>query len=377
MKHGLRVTLIVVVILGISWWAIPKAWQAVFPTPTSSTPSTSDTPLDSGELEAVNESLALLLGELGLGSDDIITSEEITRELEGYAWIFTRTEVALPSDLDEDRIHHATARLPDEVDAFLTQPDELSISLRIYLGKTPVHQLLMFRPLDPAPPIDPGAPPRLAIVIEGVGLRSEAVEQLIHEPLPLTVAVLPYGSHSLRYATDAAQASKEVLVQLTFDHSAPEESAGMARPSSLDLSMDPAQFRQRALEDMEAVPYTSGVVIRSNTPTTSDAARMESLASLLADQNLFLLDGQPAADGVALQMANRQDVPSGIATATLNGNQDEHSLLRLRNLASLRGEAILMVQLEEGVDETLRSFVEERQAEGYRFVFASELIDRR
>ncbi len=376
MKHGLRLFLFAWIIAGIAWWTIPMAWRAVFPTPTALPSATADGPLDSGELEAVNEALALLLGELGLGSEDILTSEELPRERDGEAWIFTRTEVALPSDLDEERIHHATARLPDGVDAFLTHPDELTLSLRIYLGKTPVHQLLMYRPLDPAPPIDPAAPPRLAIVIEGVGLRSEAVEQLIDEPLPLTVAVLPYGSHSLRYATDAAQASKEVLVQLTFDQPAAQKTTGMARPSSLGLTMEPALFGQRALEDIEAVPYSSGVVIRSHTPTASDPPRMESLAALLAEQRLFLLDGQSAADGVALQMANRQGVPAGIATATLDGDADDRALLRLRNLASIRGEAILMVRLDQGVDETLRDFVEERQTEGYRFVFASELISR-
>mgnify|MGYP002725852567 CR=1 FL=1 len=115
-----------------------------------------------------------------------------------------------------------------------------------------------------------------AVVVAGGGRRAGGVGGVSEAPSPLPVAVLPYRSHSLRYATDAARAAKEVAVHLLFDdQSAVPDPVGMAPPSPLDASLAPDAFAARLAEDLDAVPYASGAGLTSDPDTTAADGRME------------------------------------------------------------------------------------------------------
>jgi len=81
---------------------------------------------------------------------------------------------------------------------------------------------------------------------------------------------------------------------------------------------------------------------------------------------------------VALQEARRSGVAAMSVTSTLDtagaSAEVERALLRLRNLAVLRGEAVVSVELGPGGAAQLHRFVGDRRREGYQIVFVSELI---
>ena len=379
MRQALRVGLLLTCIAAAGAWLVPRAWERAFPTPEAFVEENPATVLDGAAVVRVNESLADALATLGISAEQIVASEEEPREAEGSSWVFTRTTVDLPVETSEAELRHVFGSMPD-VDTFLTRPDELTWSLRVYAGKRPVHQLVLLQPLDPAPRVDPLSPPRLAVVLEGVGTRSENVQQLLELPYPLTLAILPYRSHTLRYATDAARAAKEVAAHLTFDVPQDDQApAGLAPPLPLDATMDTATFRERLEEDMAAVPYISGVLLSSRSPTVADHDKMEVVAQLLGDRDLYLLDDLPVHHGVAIPAARRAGVAASTSTALLDGDaplaEQERALLRTRNLAVSRGSAVLVVRGSDPDAARLETFLSERIEEGYRLSFASELID--
>lgn len=378
MKKSLRYLLLAGALAGAAVVVIPWAWHAAFPTPEEVGVEPPRT-VSSEDIGEVNESLADTLAALGVSAEMVVSSEEEQRELEGEAWTFTRTTVDLPRPLHEDELRRSFEAWPEGTEAFLTQLDELTWSLRVYLGKRPIHQLVLRLPLDPDPVVDPDAPPGLAVVIVGVGARDESVEEVLAAPHPLTVAVLPYRSHSLRYATDAARAAKEVAVHLQFDgQTAAPEPVGMALPPLLNLAMELVPFVTRLGEDLDAVPYASGAVLASNSPTTADFERMEMAADALHTRGLYLLDMLPVHRGVALQVAQRHGLRAASCAASVEAQatveEREQALLQARNLAVLRGSALLVVHPGEGGLSWLTPFIAERRDEGYRLAFASELF---
>ncbi len=378
MKQSLRILVLVGAIVAVGAVVVPWAWHSAFPTPEEAGP-TPDVAVDSAAIGAVNEAIADTLAALGVTAEMVADSTDEPRELEGQAWTFTRTTVDLPRSLYEEELRRSFGAWPAGAEAFLTRLDELTWSLRIYLGKRPIHQLVMRLPLDPDPAVDPAAPPALALVVTGVGPRDASVEQVIEAPYPLTLAVLPYRSHSLRYATDAARAAKEVAVHLLFDgQSAAADPAGMAPPATLDASLDADAFAARLAEDLDAVPYASGAVLTSDSATTADVERMEIAAAGLRRRSLYLLDLLPVHQGAALQVARRHDLQAMSCAAAVDASatpqQRDAALLRARNLAVIRGSAVLVVQAGDRDLDWLAPFIEERVDEGYRLAFASELI---
>jgi len=378
-KQWLRIGAVAALLVGVGAVALPWVWERVFPAPVSveELPATAEDL--TATIEAVNQVVGSGLGSLGVVPEQIVSTEEEARERDGIGWTYSRTTLDLPPGVTDGAVRSAFDRWPDGVDAFLTRPDELTYSLRVYAGKVPLVRLLMRRPLDPNPAVDPEAPPRLAIVVKGVGLRSAEVERVLELDLPLTLAVLPYRSHSLRYADDAARASKEVVAHLPFE-GVPGGAAtgGTAVPEPLGTALDPGSFRARLTEDIEAVPFVSGVLSSSRSATARDDARMGVLGEVLAGGGLYLLDDALYPEGVAQQEARRAGVAALSVTASVDGGgaQDEvdRALLRLRNLAVMRGEAVLSLELGPGGAARLHRFVGDRRDEGYRIVFLSELV---
>lgn len=377
MRQSLRIGLLSTVLVGLGILVVPWAWERVFPAS-----AVADVPATARHLDrAIDEvqgQIALDLRALGVGPGDIAatTTEERTRD--DQLWTFTRTTVDLVDEATEAEIRAAFGTWPDGIEAFVTRPDELTWSVRIYASTFAVHQVLLRLPLDPEPALDPAAPPRLAVVLTGLGERSDAAERWIVTPYPLTLALRPYHSHTMRYATDAARASKEVAVQLDFDAPPAQAPPKMALPPRLSLEMEPQALRARLEEDLAAVPYASGAVLVQGSPTTRDATAMEGLAQVLRDQRGYLLDEGAGGDGVAIEMARREAVPAaaGAVRVAPDAGADgaARDLLRARNLAVRRGDAVLCVPVEVAETAALEGFLAERVEEGYRLVFASELI---
>ncbi len=384
-RQLLRLGLITAALAGLGVVAIPWAWERVFPAPADEGAGLG--PVDDLDrtIDAVQEQIALDLRAVGVGPGDIALTHSEERRRGDRAWTFTRTTVDLADEPPEAELRAAFAAWPEGVEAFVTRPDELTWSVRVYAGTHAVHQVLLRLPLDPAPAVDPAAPPRLAVVLTGLGERSEDAERWIASPHPLTLALQPYVSHTMRYATDAARSAKEVAVQLRFadgegpDAPAPDDPLGMALPPALGLAMEPDALRARLDEDLGAVPYASGAVLRQGPPATRDAAAMEQLAGALGARDGYLLDEGGGGDGVALEMALRQGIPAGAAAVRLRPDADAEEaardLLRAQNLAALRGHALVCVPLAAAGPADLAAYLEARAAEGYRLVFASELIE--
>lgn len=379
MRQTLRLGAVAAALIVAGLFAVPWVWRHAFPAPESE----EELPATAADLamtiDAVNLAVAAGLGELGVVPEQIVATDEEPRERDGFGWTFTRSTLDLPEGVSDGAIRAAFARWPEGVEAFLTRPDELTYSLRVYAGKVPVMRLLLRLPLDPDPQVDADAPPRLAVVIKGVGPRSAEVERILELETPLTVAIQPYHSHSLRYANDAARASKEVVAHLDLGRRASAVSGtGTALPVPLGSLSEPDAFRARLAEDIEAVPFSSGVLACSRSAAARDGERMGALADTLASGGLYLLDDTQYPEGVALQEARRASVSARSVTAALapglDGEEHGRALLRLRNLAVLRGQALLTAQLGPGDAARLFRFVEDRRKEGYQLVFVSEIV---
>ncbi|MCC6514089.1 MAG: divergent polysaccharide deacetylase family protein, partial [Geothrix sp.] len=113
------------------------------------------------------------------------------------------------------------------------------------------------KPLSP----EPAQPlPRLALVIDDLGyIQPELVTRLCSQPVPFSVAVLPYQEHTRESADIAHRLGKEVMLHLPMEpigYPGPGRDPG---PNAILYNLPEAEVRRRVRMALDDIPHRTGV----------------------------------------------------------------------------------------------------------------------
>ncbi len=138
----------------------------------------------------------------------------------------------------------------------------------------------------PEPSVPRG--PRVAIVIDDLGLSLRAAQTLLGIPQPLTFAVLPKLTHSREIAEAAAAAGRDVLLHLPMEPlDYPAKDPG---PGALLKSMTSEAMAEVLKEDLAAVPNAVGVNNHMGSRLTEDEEVIRLILTMLKERRLSFLD---------------------------------------------------------------------------------------
>ena len=215
--------------------------------------------------------------------------------------------------------------------------------------------------------------PRIAIIIDDMGLNYEANLRILALEAEMTIAVLPYAANATLTAEMAQAGGLDVLVHM------PMEPIGMADPgpNALLLQLDDNDLEARARWAMARVPGAIGLNNHMGSRFTQDPRAMRVVLSSLADQNPLFLDSLTSAD------SRGGAVSRGLGLTTLerdifldheiNPVSIRARLAEAEALARRRGWAIVIGHPHDETLTELERWIEEAQAREIEFVTLSSL----
>lgn len=169
-------------------------------------------------------------------------------------------------------------------------------------------------PQQPAPAPGPRAPeelPRLALVIDDLGYAApELVTRLCAQPIPFSVAVLPYQEHSRESAEIAHGRGKEVMLHLPMEplgYPGPGRDPG---PDAVMADLSEAAVRARVRKALADIPFRRGVNNHMGSRITPDRVRMRWVLEEIKASRCFFVDSRTEKDSVAFDVARELGVPT-------------------------------------------------------------------
>ena len=216
----------------------------------------------------------------------------------------------------------------------------------------------------------------LYIVIDDVGNSMKDLEPFLKLDIPMTFAVLPERTYTVKAAKALHAAGKEVILHQ------PMEPEGEQNPGegAIYAGME-ADEVSRILEDhIRENPYAVGMNNHMGSKATADRKVMEAVLGFAKEKNLYYLDsyttgssvGKAVADTVKLDFAWRNSM-------FLDNDRSRESILEaLRTgmeIAEKRGHAVMIGHvMSNELAELLLEMYPELLEEGYSFREVSDLF---
>lgn len=200
--------------------------------------------------------------------------------------------------------------------------------------------------------------PRLTVIIDDLGYAApELVTRLVAQPIPFTVAVLPYQEFTRESAEIAFKAGKEVILHLPMEGRA-EKDPG---PEALKFDLSEAELRARTRKALKEVPYIKGANNHMGSRMTADRERMRWILEEFKGKKLFFVDSRTTKDTVAMEVAQGLGLPTAQRNVFLDDDKSfieiEKQWERALALAKKEGSAVAIGHIYPETVEALEKLI--------------------
>lgn len=215
--------------------------------------------------------------------------------------------------------------------------------------------------------------PRIALVIDDVGLDVAAAQRTAALDAPVTIAVLPYADASRDIAGLVRGAGHDLLLHM------PMEPLGLADPGPHALRVDQTaeELQLRVRWAFARVPGAIGMNNHMGSRITQDVNAMRPVLEVVSQEAGLFLDsmttaesrGTAVARGLGLTALERDIfLDHAIDPAAISARLDD-----VESLAQLRGWVIAIGHPHDATLDALEDWIGEAEAQGFEFVTLSEL----
>ncbi len=260
----------------------------------------------------------------------------------------------------------------------------LILSLAVIFGMVIIFSMWKSRPLKNTAPqkktsesITVNAPKhagKIAIVIDDWGYSIDNLELLKQIKYPLTLAILPNLNYSEKISREARAENKEVILHLPME---PHERAHMEK-NTIMVSMNEEAIRRIVDSDLDNIIYARGVSNHMGSAVKADRRTMSIIFEELKKRNLYFLDSLVSSDSVCNDAAGRIGIGFVKRNVFLdnenNFNYIESQIERLKAKALQYGHAVGIGHARKLTLEVLKKAMPQAVKEGYKFVYASDLV---
>ncbi len=220
--------------------------------------------------------------------------------------------------------------------------------------------------------------PRIALVIDDLGyIQPELVTRLCSQPVPFSVAVLPYQEHTRESADIAHRLGKEVMLHLPMEpigYPGPGRDPG---PNAILYNLPEAEVRRRVRMALDDIPHRTGVNNHMGSRITPDRTRMAWVLQEVKARKYFFVDSRTEKDSVAYDLAEELGVPAVQRRVFLDDDKAfpemEKQWERALKLAEKDGAALIIGHIYPETVEALEKLLP-RSKGRVRFVRAGELV---
>ncbi|MDQ6991398.1 MAG: divergent polysaccharide deacetylase family protein [Mariprofundaceae bacterium] len=150
----------------------------------------------------------------------------------------------------------------------------------------------------------------MALIIDDMGYDVHALERLLALSIPLTISILPNGTHAVRVANMTHQAGQMVMLHLPMEPMG-EHYRNRMDNSFLRVGMDEATVRQMMLADLAHIPYIEGINNHMGSRLTSMIEPMTWVMQVCREKKLFFVDSKTSSKSLAAMVAKQYGLSWG------------------------------------------------------------------
>lgn len=187
----------------------------------------------------------------------------------------------------------------------------------------------------------PSSQPRIAIVIDDLGLSASRTERAIALPGPLTMSFLPYG-HDLPMLARLAHANgHELLVHMPMEPISAKQDPG---PRALLTALSDQENLRRLRHNLGQFSGYVGINNHMGSKFTSETNKMLPVLRELQQRGLMFLDSQTSGQSVAGELSESLGMPTARRSVFIDHDQSpaavEAALKQLEATARHYGSAV-------------------------------------
>jgi len=225
----------------------------------------------------------------------------------------------------------------------------------------------------PAPPKD--ARPRIAIVIDDLGLDRRRTERAISLPGPLTLSFLAYASDLPRQTEAAHRAGHELLLHVPME---PMGKLVDASPNELDVGLSPDEVLQRLRWDFGRFDGYVGINNHMGSKFTADSASMRPVMEELRRRGLLFLDSRTIGSTTGIDLARELGVPHAGRDVFLDNDVSTAAIAaqfaELERVAKRNGSAVAIGHPHDQTLDVLQKWLDEAPGRGFVLVPVSAIV---
>ena len=232
-----------------------------------------------------------------------------------------------------------------------------------------------------AHPFDPAEQrPRIAIVVNGLGLSGAATEAAIQDlPSQVTLAFTPYAARLQEWIPTARAAGHEVMLALPMEPiSFPQSDPG---PQTLLTSLSPVENLDRMEWALGRFTGYVGVVDLEGSRFTTSEQSLLPILQAVKERGLMYLDSKRASTSLASQVAANIDLPYSVNSRFLDSEASraaiDRALVDLERLARSTGSAVGIGHPYPVTLERLRAWLPTLSDKGLVLAPVTATVERR
>ncbi len=217
--------------------------------------------------------------------------------------------------------------------------------------------------------------PAISIIIDDMGYRLKSGKRAVNLPGALAYSFLPHAPHVNVLSLRAHQQNKEVMLHLPME----AESGKKLGPGGLTECMTEKKFSKVLAENIESIPYITGVNNHMGSLLTRSPTWMKKLMQQVAsDKNLFFVDSKTTSNSVAFQIARAEGVQSIQRDIFIDHEESEAFILKQLKLlirrAKRKGTALAIAHPKKTTLAVLEKWLPLLEDKGVQLVPVSSLI---
>lgn len=201
--------------------------------------------------------------------------------------------------------------------------------------------------------------PKVAIIVDDIGMSKGPIDKLIELPAPVTLAVLPNLPYS-RYAAEAARnKGLDVMLHLPME---PMESSGYtgsdAGEDALLVGLPKEAVLAKLDENLSSVPYIKGVNNHMGSKFMENQELMDMVLEEIDGRGLFFIDSLTSSGTVGYKTALKMGMKTGKRDVFLDDSSKDAAYVKsqiekLVGIAEKNGYAVGICHPYPGTVEAL------------------------
>lgn len=232
--------------------------------------------------------------------------------------------------------------------------------------------------LKEAVSVQPGAVAgKIALVIDDWGYNLRNKDFITGNDFHLTLSILPFKPYSTHVAQLARYKQKDIIIHMPMEPHH-KENYGLENNTIL-TTMDKETVEDFLARAQETVPYAKGMSNHMGSRATEDKRLMKIVMRYLKKRGLFFLDSVVTSRSVCRSVAQSQHLGFAARDIFIDNEADEdyirRQMLKLAQKAKEKGLAVGIAHDRPVTIAALNKIIPELQAQGYRFVNLSEVVN--